>query len=349
MKPKPPPKYRILHIFGDEHAAVARRGACCARAASTGSTRSATRRRKAARRTFDYYLAKVKHELTDGADRQAGDDHAVRDRRRDQGHGQRGAGDRDPRRPRDDQVAPTSSRAKQLKEHGLPDDSEYIERRAARGRDPRGVPRGRRLPLDSTWRSTSRRSSAAATSAGSSRSIPLEDQFVAVAIRARHRHHDLPGVARRRAAVLRRRQLHRRGRRHAERDGGGGADARVLRRWATPLPPTGCRSSRIVGGRPGTAEERDRPELPRDRSGKARRGEARRRCLEVTTGSSRENRDPGPRGRACARDAQDDLRRRRRGHHRGRARTARGRQALSGLGVRRRDGAVSRGGPRGAS
>ena len=44
------------------------------------------------------------------------------------------------------------TQAKQLKEHGLPDDNEYVEPRAARRRDPRGLPRRGRLPHSAgTW------------------------------------------------------------------------------------------------------------------------------------------------------------------------------------------------------
>ena len=98
MKPKPPPKYRILHIFAtnmpqslDE--AMLRPGRID-RIYKVGYPSKEGRKA-----TYDYYFAKVKHELTAGRHRQAGHDDAVRDRRRHPGHGERGARDRDPRRP----------------------------------------------------------------------------------------------------------------------------------------------------------------------------------------------------------------------------------------------------------
>ena len=145
MKPKPPPKYRILHIFATNmpqslDQAMLRPGridriykvGLPVEGGPQGHVRLLPRQGAARAHA--------------GRDRQARHDDAVRDRRGHQGHGERGARDRDPRRSRGRSTGPTSSRAKQLKEHGLPDDSEYIEPRAARRRDPRGVSCGGRLP-----------------------------------------------------------------------------------------------------------------------------------------------------------------------------------------------------------
>ena len=85
MRPKPPPKYRILVMMAtnlpealDE--ALLRPGRID-RIYKVGYPSKAGRVR-----TYEGYLDKVRHELTPDADRQAGDDHAVRDRRHHQGH-----------------------------------------------------------------------------------------------------------------------------------------------------------------------------------------------------------------------------------------------------------------------
>ena len=80
-----------------------------------------------------------------GADRQAGHDHPVRDRRHDQGPGQRVADQRDPGRPRRHHLAgrgqgqaaqgARAARGRRVHRAG-----------AARGRRARGLPRGRRVP-----------------------------------------------------------------------------------------------------------------------------------------------------------------------------------------------------------
>ena len=128
MKPKPPPKYRILHIFATNmpntlDPAMLRPG----RIDRTYKVGLSAEGGAHAPRS-SYYLAKVKHELDpEELDKLAtitpyfsGASH--------QGHRERGRGDRDPRRSRGGRPTPTWSRAKQLKQHGLPDDHEYIER-----------------------------------------------------------------------------------------------------------------------------------------------------------------------------------------------------------------------------
>ena len=126
MKPKPPPKYRILHIFAtnmpqslDE--AMLRPG----RVDRIYKVGYPSKEGRIA--TYEYYLAKVKHELTaqdlerlatmtpyaTGASIQdmvnEGLVIAIRD-------------------GRDTITWADITRAKQLKEHGLPDDSEYVKR-----------------------------------------------------------------------------------------------------------------------------------------------------------------------------------------------------------------------------
>ena len=189
MKPKPPPKYRILHIFAtnmpqslDE--AMLRPGRID-RIYKVGYPSKEGRKA-----TFDYYLAKVQHELTAGGHRQARHDHAVRHRREHQGHRERGARDRDPRRPRGRSTGRDVIRAKQLKEHGLPDDSEYIEPRAARRR--------RSTRRVTPWPPTALRRHAVIDMAtierrgdiGGLRLVdPARGPVRPVAVRARRRHH----------------------------------------------------------------------------------------------------------------------------------------------------------------
>ena len=62
------------------------------------------------------------------------------------GHGERGARSNAIRDGRDVSPGADVTRAKQLKEHGLPDDSEYIKRERHAVGDPRGVPRGGGVP-----------------------------------------------------------------------------------------------------------------------------------------------------------------------------------------------------------
>ena len=89
MRPKPPPKYRILVMMAtnmpqslDE--ALLRPGRID-RMYKVGYPSKEGRKR-----TYEGYLAKVSHELTPEDDRQAGHHHALRDRRVDEGSGQRG-------------------------------------------------------------------------------------------------------------------------------------------------------------------------------------------------------------------------------------------------------------------
>ena len=126
MKPKPPPKYRILHIFATNmpqalDPAMLRPGRID-RQYKVGYPHKEGRKD-----TFKYYLAKVKNELTDEqVDKLATiSPYAT------------GASIRDMvnegliiaiRHGRDAVAWEDIIKAKQLKEHGLPDDHEYIER-----------------------------------------------------------------------------------------------------------------------------------------------------------------------------------------------------------------------------
>ncbi len=126
MKPKPPPKYRILHIFATNmpeslDPAMLRPGRVD-RQYKVGYPQKDGRRA-----TFEYYLAKVKHVLTpEEVDKLATITPYFS-----------GASIKDIVNEglviaiRDDRDTVTYSdvvRAKQLKQHGLPDDHEYIER-----------------------------------------------------------------------------------------------------------------------------------------------------------------------------------------------------------------------------
>ena len=90
LRPKPPPKYRMLVMMAtnlpealDE--ALLRPGRID-RIYKVGYPSKAGRVR-----TYEGYFAKVRNELSRGADRQARHHHPVRDRRHHQGPGQRGA------------------------------------------------------------------------------------------------------------------------------------------------------------------------------------------------------------------------------------------------------------------
>ena len=145
MKPKPPPKYRILHIFAtnmpqslDEAHAPARphRPDLQGRLPVEGGPQV---------RTYEDYLAKVKHELTPAdIDKLATiTPYATGATIKDMVNEALVIAIRD---GRDTINWADVTRAKQLKEHGPPDDSRVHRAGAPRGGDPRGVPRRRRLP-----------------------------------------------------------------------------------------------------------------------------------------------------------------------------------------------------------
>lgn len=126
MKPKPPPKYRILHIFAtnmpqslDE--AMLRPG----RIDRIYKVGYPSKEGRIA--TYEYYLAKVKHELTaDDLERLATmTPYATGASIQDMVNEGLVIAIRD---GRDTITWADITRAKQLKEHGLPDDSEYVKR-----------------------------------------------------------------------------------------------------------------------------------------------------------------------------------------------------------------------------
>ena len=96
-------------------------------------------------RTYEGYFAKVRARADRRADRQAGDDHPVRDRRHHQGPGQRVADRGHPQRPGRHHLAGRDQG--QAAQGARPARGRRVHRAGtARGRRARGVPRRRRLP-----------------------------------------------------------------------------------------------------------------------------------------------------------------------------------------------------------
>ena len=201
MRPKPPPKYRILVMMAtnmpealDE--ALLRPGRID-RIYRVGYPSKAGRIR-----TYQGYLDKVAHEVTDGGDRQAGHDHPVRHRRDDQGPGQRGLDHRDPRRPRGHHVARRDEG--QAAQGPRPAGGRRVHRaRAARGRRARGLPR-RRLPHAAAPGDRHRDDREGQRLPRHGREHPAGGPVHPVALGVRGGHSRLPCLARRRADVLRR-------------------------------------------------------------------------------------------------------------------------------------------------
>ena len=258
MRPKPPPKYRILHIFAtnmpqslDE--AMLRPGRID-RIYKVGYPSKEGRKA-----TYDYYLAKVKHELTaDDIDKLATMTPyatganiqdivnealviAIRDGREVINVGGR-------------HRAPSSSRSM-----ASPTTSSTSNASATRSPSTRRVTRWPRTGLRQHIADRRRDD----RTPGRRRRVRLVDPAGGpvhpVADRVRRRHHGEPGVAGRRTDVLRRRQLQRGGRRPAERDGRGDPDGRRTASMGDTVPRTACRSSAIVGGQRGDGRGRDRP------------------------------------------------------------------------------------------
>ena len=126
MKPKPPPKYRILHIFATNRPdvldeAMLRPGRID-RIYKVGYPHVDGRKA-----TFDYYLAKVRHELTEGDVTKLATitPYASGAQIKDMVNEALVTAFRD---GRDAITWQDIIKAKQLKEHGLPDDHEYIQR-----------------------------------------------------------------------------------------------------------------------------------------------------------------------------------------------------------------------------
>ena len=171
-------------------------------------------------RTYEGYLDKVPHELTDGGHRQARHDHPVRHRRHHQGPRQRGADHRDPGRPRGHHLARRDQG--QAAQGARPARGRRVHRaRAARRRRARGVPRGRRLPHPPAHGDRHRDDREGQRLPRHGREHPAGGPVHPVAHRVRGRHPRLARLAGRRADVLRGRQLVGRVRRPGVGDAGG--------------------------------------------------------------------------------------------------------------------------------
>ena len=234
---KPPPKYRILMMMATNlpdvlDPALLRPGRID-RMYKVGYPSSDGRQR-----TYEGYLAKVSHDLTDEQVRRL----AVISPQAT------GASIKDIvnealviaiRDGRDTITCQDIIKAKHLKTHG-PAEDWSTRLGGPRRRRPRGVPRRRRLPAAaSARRSTSPRSSGAATPAASCRPIPLEDQFVDWRREYEADIRRVARLARRRADVLRRRQLLGRRRRPRSRHAGSSCGWTASRAWATRSRRTG--------------------------------------------------------------------------------------------------------------
>ena len=167
MRPKPPPKYRILVMMATNmpealDPALLRPGRID-RIYRMGYPSKAGRMV-----TYQGYLDKVKHDVTDEQIETIATHLAVRHRRHDQGLGQRGADHRDPRRPRGRDV--TRPHQGQVAQGARPAGRlQYVDRERHSLGDPRGVPRRRGSGWQHLASSTWRPSSGAATSAASCR------------------------------------------------------------------------------------------------------------------------------------------------------------------------------------
>ena len=202
MKPKPPPKYRILHIFATN---------------MPQALDEAMLRPGRIDRIYKVGLpveggpqVHVRLLLREGAarahagrHRQARHHDAVRDRREHPGHGERGARDRDPRRTGGHQLG--RRHASQAAEGArAPRRQPVREPGATRGGDPRGVARRGRVPHTAPHGDRHGDDRASRRHRRLRLVDPARGPVRPVALGARGRHHREPGVARRRTTVLRR-------------------------------------------------------------------------------------------------------------------------------------------------
>ena len=268
MKPKPPPKYRILHIMATNRPdvlddALLRPGRLD-RIYKVGYPHVDGRRR-----TYEGYLDKVKHELTAGPDRPPGGHLAVRHRRHDQGHRQRGADHRHARRSGHHHVGRhAEGQAPQDPRH--PGRLDLRGPRAPPGGHPRGLPRGGHVPAAEALDHRRRHHRAARRHRRLRRADAPGGALHRVAQRVRDQRQDVPGLAGRRADAVRGRQLGRRRwrplQRHPHRDGdpgvlGHGPEHRLARGHQGPagwgqLP---------AGGRNGPEPAGDHASVTRSR------------------------------------------------------------------------------------
>ncbi len=205
MRPKPPPKYRILVMLASNmpeslDEALLRPGRID-RIYKVGYPSKAGRMR-----TYEGYFAKVRNELTPEDIDKLAIDHPVRDRCHDQGPGQRGADPRHPRRPRRHHLAGRDQgQAAQGTRAGR---GRRVHRaRAARGRGPRGVSRAGGLPHPPAHGDRHRDDREGQRLPGHGGQHPARGPVHPVAQRVRDRHPGLAGVAGRGADVLQQRQL----------------------------------------------------------------------------------------------------------------------------------------------
>ena len=293
--------------------------------------------RPAGSRTYQGYLDKVQHELTDERDRQARHDHPVRDRRHDQGPGQRGADHRDPRRPRGHHLARRRSRPSSSRTSARPRTSSTSSASATRSPCTRPATPSSPTAPASTWTIDIATIEKGGDYLGMVASIPPEDQFTRWRSRVRGRHPGLARLAGRRADVLRRRQLLRRVRRpgvgHAAGLVHGGLLGHGLHRVVVLHGVTRLEVGIARRRPPGEAQKgEDDQELLAGRSPTGSRTSSASLLDRAEDAPAREP-PSGARARARAGDAQDPHRRRRRGRHRG---PARARSSTAGRTTRRR-------------
>ena len=342
MKPKPPPKYRILHIFATNQPGVLDeamlRPGRIDRIYKVGYPHLDGRTA-----TFVYYLAKVKHELTDEQMLKLATitPYASGALIKDTVNEALVIAIRDGRETitwRDIVMA------KQLKEHGLPDDHEYIkrERHAVAVHEACHAVVAYRLRKHAVIdvATIERRGDVG----GFVSSIPPEDQFVEW---RSERDIDIMTFL---ASLAGERLFF-----DGDHSTGVGGDMRGATTIATQMlayyamGDTIAARSVTLGGMRGGQPDGDRvgSSALRHRVRQAGRREvdaALRRDLRAARGQP----DRGPRGRARVGDAQDDHWGRRRSHRRRSHRIARRRPLLPGPGLPSRAGALSRCGREGA-
>ena len=312
MKPKPPPKYRILTMMATNRPdvldeALLRPGRID-RQYRVGYPSTDGRQR-----TFEGYLSKVKHNLTpEQIHRMAvTSPYATGATIKDMVNEALVMAIRD---DRDTIIWADIIRAKQLKTHGPADDQKYTDW------EGHAVAVHEACHAVSAYRLRKRDAIDVGDDRAARRHRWLRGLGAArgpvrrLALRPRVRRHGLTGVARRRAPLLRRRQLLGRRQRPPQRhrgrvDDGGvprhGRDHRLARRdrgvdrWTRP-----------------DGRGRHRPPVPRDRDGTPGGGQP---PTPVRPGHRAPRRRPQPcaRRRPCARDTQDHLGRGRGRHHRG--------------------------------
>ena len=343
MRPKPPPKYRILVMMAtnmpealDE--ALLRPGRID-RIYKVGYPSKAGRDPH-----LPGLLRQGRHELTPEDDRQAGHDHAVRHRRHHQGPGQRVADHRDPRRPRRHHLARRDEG--QAAQGARPARGRRVHRaRAARRRRARGLPRGRRLPHPAPHGDRHRHHREGQRLPRHGGQHPAGGPVHPVADGVRDRHPRVAGLAGRGADVLRRATT--RPGVSGDLESATAVAAFMEGFWGMGIDRlvatdgTAARGRHARAGSPASARAEDEAEMPRAPWPTGSR-------TSSPTCWSEAERDPQGQPQrvlalaARAGDAQDADRRGRRGGDRRAARPDRRRQHLRRAGVRRAAGGVPR-------